>query len=126
MNKRTKSILSIFAFLIIGFICGSLVHRAMMHRHMEHIKKLRNEEGMIQFMFDRMELDQNTRNEIKPLIESHVKEIIEERKLYRENRKESLDSIKEIMIPLISDDKKEHLNKIIERMKSKGPRHKKK
>lgn len=116
-----KSIISIIALMLAGFVAGFFTNRYLLKQKVEEVVKLRDSKGMKNRLHKILQLDENQKTTLEPIIQQHFEEVHIFMKDHR-LKKEALDKkLNEAIMPSLTNEQKERLEFFQKRFR-KGPR----
>lgn len=112
-----KSIISIIALIFAGFIAGFFTNRYLIKQKVQEVVKLRDSKGMEKRLHKILQLDENQKTTLQPIIQQHFEEVDAFRKEHH-LKKEALDKkFNEAIMPKLTDVQKERLEHFQKRFK---------
>jgi dsDNA-binding SOS-regulon protein len=115
-----KSIFSIIALLTIGFLAGFTTHRHLTVQATERIAVLRLAKGMENRLYKTLQLDEEQKENLVPIISKHFEEVAQINRAHRANRIKMLATLKSKISPFLNEKQKEKLEKFSNRLKKTG------
>mgnify|MGYP006969582724 CR=1 FL=1 len=109
-----KTILAITGLVLIGFIAGFYVHRQMSMHFIGHVMEMRQPQGFEDHFVNRLNLDQEQLQQIRPIIKRYSGNIGELHQEFRDSRHHMIDSMHQEIRPYLNADqieKMEHFSR---------------
>ena len=123
MNK-IKIVLAIIGLILIGFVAGFSVHRQMSQKIMHKLIEMREPEGFKEHFMDRLELDDEQRGKVLPVLEKYSPKISDLHRAFRKDRHELIDSMHQEIKPHLNSDQIEMMERFGKRFRSAGKKKK--
>ncbi len=120
-----KSIISIIALLIIGFVAGFITHRYLTIKAAQKIAVLRKAKGMENRLYEVLALDTLQKEQLSPIFQKHFAALAQLNKLHQEKRAIAIEELKAAITPNLNERQKKRFDKFSKRLKRNHNRRKK-
>lgn len=124
MNHTLKTTLSIIGLLAIGFLAGYQTHMGLVKKRVHRIAKERIAPGLMERMTDILDVTDEQRPRIEPIMETYTKKLIEVKKEGIQKRKPIIEALRKELKEELEPEQLERLDHMMERMKREHPVHK--
>ena len=111
MKPGTKSVLLLFATLLIGMVIGSLVTGALNNRRLERLVEMRSARGLVYFVEEVVRPESPEQlEEIRAVLEAAGPRFAAEMQGSRERMRQLTDSVRAELEPLLTPEQRARLN----------------
>jgi len=112
-----KSIISIIALLVIGFVAGFFTNRYLTVKTANKIAALRKAKGMENRLYEILDLEAEQKEQLAPIIKKHFEVLMQINKTHQEKRIAAINELKIAINPSLNEIQKEQLDKFSKKLK---------
>ena len=117
MSDTIKTILSIVAILLIGYLAGYHSHRYTVKNRLKQIARERIEPGFSERLLQTLQIEEPRKGEIEPILRTYGSQLISLRRHYHAEAKPVMDSLRIRLQDKLTAEELKTLDRVIWRMR---------
>lgn len=115
--KSIKAIITVVGLLSLGFVAGFFTHRQVTVKQVQKVREIGQAPGFQRHLLDFLEPTPEQREQLEPIIGRYAKEMGEQWKEHRQERKALVDAMHEEIKPLLTEAQLQKLDDFSKRIR---------